>query len=79
MVSYDASSKRFGIHLEDGRSFLVRTDNLLMGMKEDELSAEDERLLLGLQPAAEDVRVLPFRERVQAIYGCDPAKPSSRA
>ena len=77
VLSSDASKQRFGILLEDGRSFLVRPENLRMGMKEDELSTDDERLLLGLRPAAEDVRALPFQERVQAIYGFGTAKPSS--
>ena len=77
IVSYDAVKQLFGIRLEDGRSLLARHENHRMGMKEEELSSEDERLLLGVRPVAEEARQLPFRDRVQAVYGCDFSAPST--
>lgn len=67
VISYDPANGRFGIRLIDNRTVAIRAENLAVGMKGDELSDEDENLLLGLQPTAEEIQKLPYLERMRAL------------
>ena len=71
VVSYHSATGRFGVQLKDGRNVAIRAENLSMGMKEEELSEEDEKMLLSLEPAPEELRCLPHVDRMAALYGPD--------
>ena len=68
VISYDAPKDRFGVRLQCGRVLSVLSGNLEMGMKAEELSDEDEQLLLGLTPTSEEIRALPYIERMKALH-----------
>jgi len=67
VISYDPANGRFGIRLIDNRTVAIRAENLVVGMQGDEISDEDENLLLGLQPTAEEIQKLPYLERMRAL------------
>ena len=66
VVTYNAQSRRFGIKIK-GDSLALKEENLEMGMKMDEMSGEDEKLLLGLQPAKPELLALPRLDRIRAV------------
>ena len=70
VVNFDATTSRFGVRIRDGTSVAVRKHNLEMGMKQEELSDEDEQLLLSLEPTTEELKSMPFERRIASIYGC---------
>ena len=80
VVAYNAQTKRFGIRIK-GETVALKVENLEMGMKKEEMSDEDETLLLGLRPAAKEVRELPFLERIKLsrTRGCNTARALHRA
>ena len=69
LEKFDALTSRFGVRLADGSIVAVKAANLEMGMKSEEMSDEDEQLLLGLHPTPEHIRALPYTERMKALYG----------
>ena len=69
VLSFDPTNGRFRLRLQDGTNVRVLKENLEMGMKQEEMSEEDEQLLLGLKPTSQEIRSLPWRERMQATYG----------
>lgn len=76
------STHRFGVNFR-GKLLALKPENLSMGMKSEEMSASDEDMLLGLEPAAPEVLALPWKERGQRMglirERCEPQMaPSSQ-
>lgn len=69
LTTYDHDKDRYGVRLQDGSVLSIKRDNLKVGMKRQAVTQEDEELVLGLRPTPESVRKLPYKERMQAIYG----------
>ena len=75
VVNHNAVHARFGVRLEDGSTVAFRKENLEMGMKKEELSDEDEHMLLSLRSSPEKIRNLPFQERMAILYDCGEQHP----
>ena len=69
LENYNAETDRFGVRLKCGLLVAIKSDNLEIGVKKEKLSDEDEQSLMGLVPTPETVRMLPYMERMKALYG----------
>ena len=58
-MAYDSNKGCFAVHLMSGKQLLPRPQILRMGMKEHEMSSEDEELLLSLKPQHPAIKRLP--------------------
>mmetsp|Transcript_14456 Transcript_14456/g.22662 ORF Transcript_14456/g.22662 Transcript_14456/m.22662 type:complete len:98 (-) Transcript_14456:336-629(-) len=71
VISYNTANDRFGVRMKCGQTVAIRRQNLEMEMTNEEMSEEDENLLLALEPCSEDIRGMPFEQRINALYGCE--------
>ena len=66
VTSWDDATQRFAVKVE-GKTVAIKPENLGMGMKDEEMSSSDEKLLLSLKPTGPEVQAMPWVDRMRHL------------